>query len=116
MEERIRILKMVEEGKIKAEQALKLLDALEIPQEVSVKKRKLLRIRVEEPEKTKVNISLPLGLLKVAKKFIPKEAKATINEKEVDLDEILKAVEEGLTGDIVYVEDEDGTTVRIWVE
>jgi DUF4097 and DUF4098 domain-containing protein YvlB len=115
MEEKVRILKMVEEGKIKAEEALKLLEALETPSEIK-KRGKLLKIRVEEPEKTKVNITLPLGLLKIAKKFIPKEAKATINERDVDLDEIFKAVEEGLIGDIIDIEDEDGTVVKIWVE
>jgi len=129
-EEKTRILKMVEEGKISSEEAVKLLEALEIrePEQKGLlqlgKKspRKLIRflkIRIYEGnfDKPKVNIAVPLGLLKLATKFMPEDAKAQINDHNIDLDEILRAVDENTQGKLLEVEDnEDMSRVEIFIE
>jgi hypothetical protein len=76
-EGKARILKMLEEKKITAEQAMRLLDALDRtesrPSERDLK-RKWLHIRVEKDGRQTVNIKLPLALLKFGFKFAPKHA------------------------------------------
>lgn len=127
-QEKARILKMVEEGKISSEEAVKLLEALEVvPEEPvgmvpSAKPRRFMRflkLRVYEGnlEKPKVNISVPVGLLKLAMKFIPEDARAQINDKDIDLDEILQAVDENTQGKLLEVDDaDDKTRVEIFIE
>ncbi|MCD4655320.1 hypothetical protein K8T06_15475 [bacterium] len=126
--EKARILKMVEEGKISSEEAVKLLEALEVKEpesrslEVAKKPRgfmRCLKIRVFDGnlDKPKVNVAVPIGLLKLATKFMPEDAKAQINEHNIDLEEILRAVDENTQGKLLEVEDlEDKTRVEIFIE
>ncbi|MGQ9630649.1 MAG: SHOCT-like domain-containing protein [bacterium] len=113
-EERFKILKMVEEGKVSAEEGLRLLDALSEGEETippAIKgEAKTLRVRIQEGDKTKVNITFPLSLAKFAAKFIPEDVEG--------LREILNAIESGeATGKIVDVEDAEGNTkVEISIE
>lgn len=119
-EERLQILRMVEEGKVSAEEAAKLLGVLgsekTSARAVSRRTNKFIRIHVREGEKTKVNVNVPLELARVALKFIPMNA---LQEhgigKQLDIDEVLRLLDEGLEGKIVDIEDED-TTVEISVE
>ena len=112
-DERLRILKMVEEGKITAEEGSKLLAALrdtrKDPRHPPSPPRPLtkgwLRVRVTDTAtgRTKVNVNLPLGLLdagmNIATQFAP----------DVNFGEIANAVRSGeLQGKIVDVYDEDG--------
>jgi hypothetical protein len=73
-EEKARILKMLEDKKITADEAMKLLEALDRtearPTERELK-RKWLHIRVEKDGKQTVNLKLPLSLLKFGFKFAP---------------------------------------------
>jgi hypothetical protein len=73
-EEKARILKMLEDKKITADQAMKLLDALDKTESRPTErelKRKWLHIRVEKDGKQTVNLKLPLSLLKFGFKFAP---------------------------------------------
>jgi hypothetical protein len=111
-DERMRILKMVEEGKITPEEGAKLLSALresgkeQAPAAPSRPRRKgWLRVRVTDTAtgRTKVNVNLPLGLIdagmNIATQFAP----------DVNLTEIADAVRSGeLQGKIVDVFDEEG--------
>jgi len=119
--ERRQILTMLAEGKITAEEAEKLLDAIgakktgetEQAESKSGKTPKFLCVRVDtdEPGKEKVNIKIPLMLIKAGVKLkglIPGEAKAKISgalhEKglnfdldDIDsgsIDEILKSLQD----------------------
>lgn len=120
-DERMKILRMLEQGKLSAEEASRLLKALS---KTKVEKRspatetgaKWLRIRVTdlEGENTSVNINLPMRLvnvgLKLGSQFIPEM-------EEVDLEELNEALESGLTGKIVdVVDEEEGQHVEIYVE
>ena len=135
-EDRLRILKMIEEGKLTAEEATELLKALgeedAAPRVTPVQprrgKRQTLRVKVDEKDGDKVNINLPLGLVKVfagngkLEKLIPDSAKAEMQGQGIDIsafqiDEMIDLVERGeLDEKIVDVRTEDGTVVEIYVE
>lgn len=128
MEERARILKMLEEGKIKAEEAEKLLQSVDkkvkTTGEASINsngKGKKIRIKVESnedsDEKVNVNVSIPLSLAKLVAGFIPKEHQESMESAGVDLGMILGHIEELETQgeDIVNVDTED-KKVRIYIE
>ena len=124
-EEKMRILQMVEEGKISASEASELLDALgseqqeeKALQKPSMKGRKL-RILVTKPgsEKPQVNIRIPLRLVKWAERFIPKEAKQELDDQGIDIDEIVGSIDELEDLTLVDVTDEDtGEQVKIFIE
>lgn len=130
MEQKARILRMVEEGKVSAEEAVKLLEALGDdgvgggPLQVSPVRRpkkfmRFLKIRIFEGdlEKPKVRVAVPVALLKIATKFIPEDAKAEINGHNIDLDEILQAVDENTEGKLLEVhDDEDKTRIEIFID
>ncbi len=112
-EERMKILKMLEEGKIKAGEAARLLEAVaegaaEPTAGAARGRGKTLHIRVFRggSERPNVNVNVPLSLAKWALKFVPEHAKARVGEKEVDLDELGTLLDEGV-GELVTVEDED---------
>ena len=117
-----KILDLLAEGKINAEQADKLIDALKYK-----KKLKKLRISIEEESgKSLLNIKVPLFLAKFSTKFIPKdiEAKANIGNKKIDLssinwDEIMDAASYEESGELFYMEADDNDkkiVIRILVE
>lgn len=120
----MRILKMVEEKKITAEEAAELLKALEVEEEVEVRKipRKFrwLKIKVTDinTNKAKVNLSIPYSLvawgMRIAGKFTPRDI---VESHGIDFEGLLKAIEEGETGKIIDVYDEeDGEHVEISLE
>ena len=121
-EERIKILEMVEEGKIDASEAMELLSALERNQEEIVPKKnaKWLKVRVNTMEnESKVNVNIPLALvdvgLKLAKTYDPKLKESGLDK--IDIEEIMEAVKNGAEGKIVEVEDEENQTrVKVYVE
>ncbi|MBN1355449.1 hypothetical protein JXA40_04155 [bacterium] len=124
--EKTQILKMVEEGKINAEEAAQLLEAVgrragevEKADAGMPRKKKWLKIRVYEGdlEKPKVRVTLPLGLIKMVSKVLPQSARLQLEEKEIDLDQILSQIEDVEGGKIVEVQDDDDNErVEIVVE
>jgi hypothetical protein len=116
--EGMQILKMLEEGKITAEEAARLLDTLSEPPETGTsKKAKRLRVEITDPEtnKKKVNLRIPLGLAKIATKFIPAKKKQELAEQGVDIDEVLSQVTSENVGKIVDIESDEGL-VQISIE
>jgi len=121
-EERLRILKMLEEGKIETKEAEKLLKALG-EEELSVKpqvikkgNKKSLRIMVSEDDKEKVNIALPLGLAKGLLKFIPASVKDSLAEEDINLQELIDSVDNlAEVDELVRIED-GGDKVIIKIE
>ena len=117
-EERMRILKMLEEEKISVEEATKLIEAVEAPQEAKIVpqgKPKWLRVRVQDGEDEKVSVNLPLSLARVALKFIPQQARGQMEEQGIDIDAILNEVTETKIGKLVEVQDGD-EHVEVWIE
>lgn len=123
-EERMKILKMVEEGKINAEEGAKLLAALQQAQRGPgtdgagrrVGGGRWLRIRVTDTRsgRSKASVQIPIGLIdagmKIGAHFAPEV-------EGVDMSNVLEAVRAGVVGKIIDVtDDEDGERVEIYVE
>jgi hypothetical protein len=118
-DERDRVLKMLEDKKITAEEAARLLDAINRSEGGPDRRNRFLKVRVypRGSDRAKVNVTLPIGLVRWGMNFIPEEARAKIEEQEIDLKMITDALEKGITGKIVDVdEDEHGNHVEIWLE
>ncbi|MBD3349710.1 MAG: hypothetical protein GF400_11025 [Candidatus Eisenbacteria bacterium] len=84
-EEKLRVLKMLEDGKITADEASRLMEVLDRsesrPTDNDIK-RKWLHIRVQEAgrDRDKVNIRVPLALLKFGFKLAPKFARQHVKK------------------------------------
>ncbi len=119
-EERLKILQMLEEGKITAEEAAALLRALggRKPGPAGPGpsgEARFLRVHVTDigSGRSKVHITIPLQLVKVglriAERFAP--------ETEVDWQGLAEAITGGAIGKIVEIEDvEDNERVEVYVE
>lgn len=116
-EERIKILQMIQDGKITAEDGAQLLSALNESGSRHAARRthdaRTIRIRVTDKftGKTKVSVNLPLGLvdagLNIASNFVP----------DMGIEDLSQAIRDGLTGKIIDVEDgEDGEHIEIFIE
>lgn len=113
-EERMQILRMLEEGKIKSDEAFQLLNTLEETKPAAVTgRKKFLRVKVVDGEATKVNVNIPIQLARVAFKFVPN--KLLQEHPELNLDELIREVELGAEGKLVEVED-GATHVEVYVE
>ena len=124
-EERMRVLKLIEDGKISAEEGARLLAALGKNDKQARRQQgtadnraegggRWLRLRVSDTRsgKTRVNMTIPLGLvnigLAVGARFVPDVA-------DLDVEEIRNALRSGLHGKILEVRDDD-ELVEIYVE
>jgi carbohydrate-binding DOMON domain-containing protein len=121
-EERMKILKMIDEGKITAEEGAKLLGTLSENRKAVSRKpvsqasyggARWLKVRVTDMAtgRAKATVNLPLGLvdagLNIASKYAP----------DVDFNELVEAINAGAEGKIIDVYDEeDGEHVEIFIE
>ncbi|MBS4054352.1 MAG: hypothetical protein KGZ64_06235 [Thermaerobacter sp.] len=114
--EKLQILKMVQEGKIRAEEAEKLLQALEQKGASALPSTnaKWLRVRVQEADKKIVNINLPMALVDVAVNMGLKFASPEQLDG-IDVPALMQAIKQGATGKILEVQSEEAT-VEITVE
>lgn len=113
-EERIRILKMLEEGEISVEEANQLLKAVGDSSEKKLVKKKMssLKIMVSEGGDEKVNISLPLSLAKGLLRFIPRSAKESLEKEDLDLDQLIDSIESlDEPSDLVNIKDGQDTVI-----
>ncbi len=124
-EERMKILKMIQEGKITAEEGAKLLAALRESRKPTTGRSSVslggnkgwLRVRVTDMAsgRTKVNVNLPLGLmdagLRIGAQYAPEL-------QDMDLDQLMTELKTGATsGKIIdVIDEEDGEHVEIFVE
>jgi hypothetical protein len=121
-EERMKILRMIDEGKITAEEGARLLATLSESRKAAARKPTLrgasggarwLKVRVTDmvTGKAKATVNLPLGLvdagLNIASKYAP----------DVAFDELVEAINAGAEGKIIDVfDEEDGEHVEIFIE
>jgi SHOCT-like protein len=122
-EERMKILKMIEEGKLSAEEGTKLLAALSDRRMPTPPRppgmpggARWLRIRVTDVRsgRSKASVQIPLALvdagMKIGAHFAPEV-------QGVDMSNVMEAVRSGMVGKIIDVIDEDdGEHVEIYVE
>ena len=119
-EERMKILKMIEEGKVSAEEGAKLLAALASGNRplggLSASGAKWLRVRVTEINtgRSKATVQIPISLMEAGMKI---GAHFAPEIDGVNMDQLMEALRTGMTGKIIDVtDDEDGEHVEIFVE
>ncbi|MEA2576971.1 MAG: hypothetical protein QOD78_559 [Chloroflexota bacterium] len=118
------ILRLVAEGRLSAEEAGPILDALEARTTASAvhdadattdsdaRQRgqgRAIRLEVTENGRKVVNLRVPLALGRAALNRVPGLSEATT-------DRIREAIEAGITGPIVHVDEGSGDGVRIVIE
>lgn len=123
LDERQRILKMVEDGKVTASEAADLLGAMGQSKKTERPGRQPMnlgarwfRVRVTDlvTGKSKATVSIPMGLmdwgLKIGAQFAPEIG-------DLDLEELSDVLQSGADGKIIdVIDDEDGEHVEIFVE
>ncbi|MBM4425355.1 MAG: DUF2089 domain-containing protein [Chloroflexi bacterium] len=119
IEERMKILKLIEDGKITAEEGAKLLAALadsRRTQPPAGASARWFRVRVTDVNtgKMKVNVNLPMTLvnvgLKMSARFAPELDQDQMNQ-------IAEALRNGAMGKVLDVVDqEDGEHVEVFIE
>ena len=123
-EEVMRILKMVEEGKLNADKAKELIDALEQPSQeiITVKDydNKMLRVNIESHEGDEVKLKLPVKVIKTIIKATGKLPMMSTNVDGVNMDELIDIISSSLDssvmGEILNINSADGDIVKILVE
>lgn len=133
--DKLKILEMIQEGKINTAEGLELLQALDMSQKDTPTpgdQNRFLRVKVDG-DKTKVNVNIPLRLVRVASKFmgmgmnfIPAQARDEMNKQGIDLaqidfTELVDLIDQGLVdGKLVDIEVDDPQegkmTVQVYVE
>jgi len=125
LEERMQVLKMIQEKKITAEEGARLLAALKrrapkppgapgATEVTGVRPGRWFRVRVTDlcTGRSKVSVNIPLNLVDVGLKLGARFGPADFN-----MDEVIKAIKSGSSGKIVEVEDEaKGERVEVYVE
>lgn len=122
-DERLKILKMVQEGKLSADQAVELLEMLDKSEGSAGNKPstlnlagRWLRVRVTDTNtgKLRVNVRLPLSVvssgIKMGMKFAPQV-------EGLDVNQLMEVIQSGEMGQIVdVVDEEDGEHVEVFVD
>ncbi len=122
-EERMTILRMVEQGKITPEEGSRLMSALgdeprsappppEMPEPPLAASGRSFRVRVSNMAtgKQKVSVNIPMGLVDFGLRFVPPNSK-------LDVKAVRDALVSGATGRIVDVlDDEKGDRVEVFIE
>jgi hypothetical protein len=142
LDERKKVLDLLESGRITADQASELLRAIGgaprdaapppptpfggPPRPVRAGTARMLRISIDVPasegdkKSAKIRVNVPLGLAKFATRFLPAEAKGELEAQGIDLNELIAALSaetpEGRLVDIDVDDDGDGKRAKIVVE
>jgi hypothetical protein len=125
-EEKLMILKMLQEGKISAEEAAKLLESLDsggikpkkpLDTDESQKAQgKFFRVLITDTDtgKARANIRIPLSVLGIGVKF---GAQFAPQIGGIEQEQIMDAIHNGQVGKILDVfDDDDGEHVEIFIE
>lgn len=122
-EERMKILNMIREGKISAEEGAKLLTALGDSQKPSRQSTvraagepRWFRVRVTDmvSGKSKVSVNIPIALMEwgmqIGAQFAPEVG-------ELDFEQVKEMLQSGVEGKVVdVIDEEDGEHVEIFIE
>jgi len=122
-EERMKILRMIEEEKISAEEGAKLLSLLGSSDKAKSSTHhhrsaapRWLRVRVTDVNtgRSKASVQIPLSLvdagMKIGAHFAPEI-------EGVEMDNVVDALKSGMTGKIIdVIDEEDGEHVEIFIE
>ena len=120
-EDELKILKMIETGTITAEEGSKLLEAIQTSdkkRQTGKKTLKTVKLLIRDKKESQdVEVRLPLAIFKagfkIGGKFSP-ELNQVMNE--INYDEIIQNIQDGVAGEVTTVETKDGHTIKIYVE
>lgn len=117
-EERDQILRLLESGRVTADQAAQLLDALEPEQErrATPQRPRMVRVRVTnlQASRSTINVTVPSSLIRVALRLATRLAPQVSGSA---LEDLLRAMESGATGRLLDLQDlEEGERVEIFAE
>lgn len=122
-DERMRVLQMIQDGVISAEDGIRLLDSLEQTEKITTpspeaagRTAKYFRVRVTDTQsgKTRVNVRLPVSVINAGVKM---GARFSPQVEGLDMQELMQYIRSGTIGKIVDVfDDEDGEHVEVFLE
>lgn len=127
-EERMRILKMIEDGTISAEDGIRLLDSIDQSQKKAPltnsitaegdleRSARFFRVRVTDSEsgKTRVNVRLPISVINAGFKM---GARFSPSIQGLETKELMAFIRSGTIGRIIDVyDDQDGEHVEVFLE
>ncbi|MEN6410489.1 MAG: hypothetical protein ABFD44_12345 [Anaerolineaceae bacterium] len=124
-EERMKILRMIQEGKITAEEGIRLMETLEqASRERPVQPKstqppeapRWFRVLVTDTDsgKIRVNVRLPINLVSAGMKM---GARFSPEVDGMDPDLLMRIINSGETGKVVdVIDDEDGEHVEVFIE
>jgi len=118
IDERNRVLYMVESGKVTAAQAAQLLDTLDLERSRSREqsRNRTARVRVTNlaTNRQKVNVTIPVSLIQVGLRLGTRLAPQVSGSA---LEDLLRAIEGGATGRLLDLQDlEEGERIEIFAE
>ena len=116
--EQMRILRLIQEGKVTPEEGARLLEALgraggAVAARARPTRKRWLRIHVAERGGDQVNLRLPLGLVHLVTRFLPRGL--TVGDQRFSIEELTTLIESG-EEEIVNVASKNGDRVVIRVE
>ncbi len=122
MNNKEKVLKMVKDGILDIDEAMKLLEALS-DQPLDIRKTpqqqaKMLRVKILSHDGDVVKINVPISLIKAGADLANKIKidGQPLDTKGVDIDLIMQAIQEGATGEIVDIASNDGDVVKIYID
>lgn len=122
MDDKLRILEMIENKTITAAEGAELFKALDKNEVKSVTKQKknafkMFKIKVLSADGDKVNVQIPIEFAKIAlsseKGFMKMDK---IEGLDLDVEQLLGMIDSGMLGKIVDIESADGDIVEIVIE
>lgn len=125
-EDVLRVIKMIEEGKIDSEKGAELIEALNGPKveektmiptrNVNFNDERMLKVKVVSAERDNVNVQLPVKFIKGVIAACGKMPLNVQGMEGIDMQLLLQAMDSGLTGKIVDVKSANGDTVEVVIE
>ncbi|MDL2292206.1 hypothetical protein LJC17_01235 [Acholeplasma sp. OttesenSCG-928-E16] len=128
--ERMMILELLQAKEITPEEAEKLLRAVDeskkedenqgstditLIKEKKAPKRKMIKIIVNSTDGDNVNIQIPIEFAKLLK-TMNLDKQMSDQDININIDDIIKMVDEGAIGELVNIKTADGTLVKIVIE
>nr|QCO92850.1 hypothetical protein [uncultured bacterium] len=126
-EERLRVLQLIQDGKISAEEGIRLLESLDSATQAAAGKpagttptpgrgARWFRVQVTDTHtgKTRVNVRLPVNVLSAGMKM---GARFSPEVEGLDMNQLMELIQAGATGQVLDVVDElDGEHVEVFLE
>jgi len=122
-EERIRVLQMIAEGKITANEGARLLEAMRAADQSSSSRRQTaevspqwLHLRLSDPTsgQVKTDVSIPLSIVQIGLEL---GLRLTGNDHTAEVDQLVRALQEGREGKLLEaIDKESGQRLEIFIE